>query len=394
MNKYYCCFSLKVPPKSGKKLGSARFRQGFSHFFASLSLFFILPALAMENSLSPPLYRGKNAFHTEIHTSYYYTDSNYTQTFKSRPLSHLLELSEGADEPFFQYMSMEAGLGYTVAKWLSAEIFAKGFWFAQSGDGTRLRFSNWQIQRGGGALRSEQSLPAGFGFIPEFSFSFPFLSLNWQTQKPITDDGSLHFTPAIWLYAVIEDLIYPFVYTGFKIRTQSLSSLLKWKAGLMLKADIAELGFYSYGFWSLTRDKSSGQLGDRAQLLKRVNAGSLRFFSSNPGAIGFTGWLSWHFPYVSLRLSGDIDINGTHYSKGYSFLASLIFQLGGRGEPKMRDMFNQQESDFQPRDMESDESINSAFENQEEQLMQESMEKALKEAEHLEEEKMEQEEEN
>ncbi len=343
----------------------------------------------MEDSPTPPFSRGKNAFHTEIHTGYYYTESNYTQSFKSRQLRDELELSEG-DAPFFQYMNMEAGLGYTVAKWLSAEIFATGFWFAQSGDGSQLRFSGTQLKRGGGALRSEQSLPAGFGFIPEFSFSVPFLSLNRQTQTPITDDGSLHFTPSLWIYAVIEDLFYPFVYTGFKIRTKGLSSLLQWKAGLMLKADIAELGFYTYGFWSLTRDRSSGQSGDRTRLLKRVNAGSLRFFSSNPGAIGFTGFLGWNFPYVSLRLSGDMDINGTHYSKGYSFLASLIFQLGGGGKPKMHDMFNQEESDFQPGNMESTESENSGFE--EDLLMRESAEKALQEAERREEDKIENEE--
>ena len=221
-------------------------------------------------------------------------------------------------------------------------------------------------------------------------FSFPFFLVNKYTEKPITDDGSLHFTPALWIYGVVENILYPFAYTGFQLRTQSLSSLLQWKLGLMLKADIAEVGFYSYGFWSVIRDQSSAQLGDRTQILMRTNAASLRFFSANPGVIGFTGWLGWHFPYVTLRLSGDIDINGINYSRGYSFLASLIVKLGGEKDKKMKDMFDEPQNHFEPQIIEEAESVNSIFENPAEDLrIQQEAEKALTEAEQMEENKIE-----
>ena len=354
----------------------------------SLLLLVSLSPQAQEDTPTPPLSRGGGIFHTEFNTGYYYTESNYTQNFTSQPLRQALGLKNNAPSPFFQYMSMELSLGYSLTDWFEVEAFSSGFWFAQSGNGERLRFSGPQIKRAGVAFRSQQRIAKFFGFIPEFSFSFPFFAIKPHTEKPITDDGSLHFTPAIWIYGVIGEVLYPFAYAGFKIRTQSLSSLLQWKAGAMLKSDIAEIGFYSYGFWSVVRDKSSSAFGDRITMLKRTNAGSLRFFSANPGLVGFMGWLGWHFPYVTLRLSGEMDINGMNYSRGYAFLASLILNLGGH-KKKIDDIFDEQKN-FEPQIIEEAESVNDIFDNPaEDSRIQQEAEQALEEVEQTEEEKIE-----
>lgn len=357
--------------------------------FFSLFLLFSLPLQAREDSLTLPLSRGKNIFHIELNTGYYYTEYNYLQNFQTQSLRQTLNLTSGNSSPFFQYMDSELSIGYSPTDWFEVEVFSSGFWFAQSGNGKRLRFSGPQIKRGGVSFRSHQEIIQVFGFIPEFSFSFPFFSINKGTEKPITDDGSMRFTPSIWLYGAIGEILYPFIYGGFKFRTNSLSSLAQWKAGLMLKADIAEIGFYSYGLWSVIRDKSSSLLGDRFKLLKRTNAGSLKFFSTNPGLIGFTGWLGWHFPHVTLRLSGDIDINGAYHSKGYAFLATLIIELGSK-KARVDEIFHNQHDDFEAQITEDEQSVNDMFNNVvEDSRIQEEAEQALEEAEQEEEEKAE-----
>ncbi len=359
-------------------------------FFILFLVFTPFSLKAQEDSLTLPLSRGGGVFHTEFNTGYYYTESNYTQNFTSQPLRQVLGLDSNASPPFFQYMNMELSLGYSLTNWFEVEVFSSGFWFAQSGNGESLRFSGPQIKRAGLAFRSQQRIAKVFGFIPEFSFSFPFFAIKTQTEKPITDDASLHFTPSLWIYGAVGEVFYPFIYGGFKIRSQALSSILQWKAGAMLKSDIAEIGFYSYGFWSIARDKSSSVLGDRTNLLKRVNAGSLKFFSTNPGLIGFTGWLGWHFPYVTLRLSGDIDINGTNYSRGYTFLASVIIALGGHKKKKVDEIFNEPTEHFEPQMIEEVESVNDIFENpMEDARIQQAAEQALEEGEQTEEEKIE-----
>lgn len=366
-------------------------------YFLSLVCFFSFSIQAREDNITPPLSHGKNTFFIEIHTGYYYTETNYTEPFKSQSLSQFLNPTGKYDVPFFQYMNMDLSLGYSFTEWFELEIFSSGFWFVQSGDGKQLRFKGPQIKRIGGAFRGQQSMASdAFGLIPEFSFSVPFFSVNPQSNKPITDDGSLHFTPSLWMYGVIGDVFYPFLHTGLKLRTQSLSSLLLWKLGAMVKADIAEIGAYSYGFWSVIRDKSSSRLGDRSLLLKKVNAGSMKFFSSNPGLIGVTAWLAWHFPYVTLRLSGDIDLNGTHHSKGYSFLASLIMEFGS--DHKAADeIFNDEPvgpERFEPQITEEEQAVNDIFENATDDMrIQQEAEQALEEAEKAEEGKIEEEQE-
>ena len=156
----------------------------------------------------------------------------------------------------------------------------------------------------------------------------------------------------------------------------------------MLRTAPAELGFYSYGSWSVIRDKSSFRLGDRSKLLKKTNAGSLKFFSSNPGLIGFRGWLGWNFlDIVILRLSGEKDINGTHHAQGYTFLASLIVNWASKKE-RVDDIF-QDSKDFEPNVMEEIQEAENIFENTEKDaLIEQTIEKDLEEAEKHEESKI------
>ena len=114
-------------------------------------------------------------------------------------------------------MNLDFSLGYSPFDWLSMEGFLSGFWFAQSGNGAQLFYSGPQVKRAGGAFRVQPKLGKYFGLIPEFSISFPFYKINPKfTQQPVTDDGSVHVFPSVWLYGVISDIVYIFVQGGFQ----------------------------------------------------------------------------------------------------------------------------------------------------------------------------------
>ena len=299
--------------------------------------------LAYSDGQTPPFY-GEELVRLKLKTGYYYTESNFIGQLRSESLRQTLQLKEGAFPPFFHFMKTGFSLGFSPLSWMSVDTFLEGFWFAQSGNGQGLYFSSPAIKRIGGVFRAPYELKGVFGLIPELSFSYPFFPIDYNTKTPVTDSGVWHFTPSLWVYGVLFDIVRPFGYVGFRWRGQPLSSRFLWKTGLLLKADIAEIGFYVRGFLSATLDQSSGIIGDRINLLKRVNAGSLRFFSANPNMIGGTGWLAWHFPYFTLRLSGNMDFMGYHYSKGYGVLAEMIVKLGKIKKTRVQTIFNRSSS--------------------------------------------------
>ena len=347
------------------------------------------PLGAYEDSQTPPFFQGER-FRLKMNTSYYYTEDNFIGLFQSESLRQSLQLKGGLS-PFFHFMRTGLSLGYSPFSYLSLEAFLEGFWFAQSGNGTQLYFSSPEVKRVGGIVTSHHLIKGVFGFIPRISFSYPFFSINYNTQTPITDDGVWQMTPSLWLYGVLFDVVVPFVQGGFKWRGQPLSSFFQWKAGLMLRADIAEIGLDIHGFWSITLDPSSKDLGDRVQLLKRVNAGSMRFFSANPSGIGGTGWLAWHFPFLTLRFSGDMDWAGARYSKGYGVLAEVIIKIGKIHKTRVESLFEGQKAIFEPNRAKDSALLEQSFNQNQEKVNrfdEEDIDSLFNESEHTEEQKI------
>ena len=360
--------------------------------YAVLILMVVMHCLvpAWDESWTLPI-SGDHIFSAEFRAGYYYTDGNYMQNFSFQSLSQILK-GEGGDRAFFDYMDAGFSMSYAPWSWFEASVFSTGIFFARSQNQT-LNQAGFKVQRAGLAFRSHQRASDGlFGWIPELSLSFPFYSLNNQDIYPITDDGSIYFTPGFWLYGRVEKVFYPFVYTGFKWREDPFSSLLLWKAGAMLKAEIAELGAYYYGFWSVIKDQADPLYGDRFILLKRVNSASMKFASSNPNLIaGFKGWLAWHFPYLTLRIHGEMDINGAFYAKGYGFFASIIMKLGSNKPATVTDIFKQDSSvGFKPHKENEEEALSDIFSDpQESAKMLQEAEQLLEDASDDEERKME-----
>ena len=297
-----------------------------------ITAFYTLLVQASEDSFILPINRKENTPFIELNTEYYYTNSNYTEYFDTIYLS---EISNASNDAFMHYAGQDLSIGYTMQHWIELELFLKGFWFAQNSHRSLSIITNniKTIKRFGMALRSHQKWGRDSGgFIPEFSFSAPIYKVNYSSSVPIVDDGSLHFTPSVWLYLRTLSILYPYVQIGVKLRPQPVSSFVTWKIGTMLKWNIFEAGIHYYGLWTMIKEKSSSESRKKIELLSYTNAGSQKFLSSNPGVMGFTSWLGLNLYNLSLRLSGDIDIFGQNYAKGYSAMLSIIFQI----EPKRK----------------------------------------------------------
>ena len=313
-----------------------------------ITAFYTLLIQASEDSFVLPINRKEKTPFIELNTEYYYTNSNYNEYSDT---IHLSEISN-ASRAFMHYAVQDLSIGYTMQHWIELELFLKGFWFAQSSSHSLSIITNSikTVKRFGIALRSHQKWGRDSGgFVPEFSFSAPIYKVNYNSSVPIVDDGSLHFTPSVWLYFKTLNILYPYMQIGVKLRPQSVSSFVTWKVGTMLKWNIFEWGIHYYGLWTMIKEKSYSESRKKNELLNYTNAGSLKFLSSNPGVMGFTSWLGLNLYNLSLRLSGDIDIFGQNYAKGYSVMLSIIFQI----EPKRKieSLFNdKQEFTIQPQE--------------------------------------------
>ncbi len=299
--------------------------KGIKWFFCFL--LFPCALSAQEDTLTLKWLKDPGVFYLQWDTGYYYTEYNYGGWFERVALG---QTQSPTGLSFFQYMDWDLGLAYNVREWLQGEVFAHGSYFARSGDGSRSHKSSFSIYRLGGALRSQQKGgggSTGFGFIEEFSFSFPVRQLKAGAFRPVADPLSMHFTPSLWAYLSFYEVFYPFVHLGFKVRTRALSALLQFKAGLTLRLGLSELGTYVYGFYSALKGKDLSQKG-HLDLLVKLNGGSLKFASQDPGVVGGLAYIKWYFPYFTLRMAGDMDFNGTSYAKGYRFSLSLTFQQG------------------------------------------------------------------
>ncbi len=309
-------------------------------------------SFAREDTLILPISKRQRTFTAVLNTGYFHTKNNYEYLSQTMSLSQLLQNTgmRGQGPPaIFHYINSDLSLRYSPTKWLEWELFANAFWFAQSYNGQHYLQSTPNIPRAGGTFRTyhlfyDQIL----GLIPELNVSFPFFAFDDSRITPLLDDGTWHITQSLWMYWSVGASFYPFLYTGFKFRSHSLSSILQWKGGFTVESYYSSIGFASYGFWSVIKDQNTLRLSNRTSTLLRVNAGSKKFLSANPGVIGFMGWIGFHLPsHITMRVIGDMDINGTQYAKGFTIYLSMIFEMGTR-HSRAEKLFKKRYRHFEP----------------------------------------------
>ena len=328
---------------------------GLSVFLVPLGIMFVSTAPAEElDVVSLQLPGPGNTFSFELNNGFYYTSSNFNRFLDTEPLSesHAGWQNDGdtaydllfdhmdpgpsgrGKKSRFHYFDFSLKFGYSVKRWFELEAFLKGKWHAKARDFSGRKEKSPHLTRGGFGFMGYRLFPGThFGFNPEITFSVPFKTISpHDIDGPATDDGSIHFTPALWFYfPLLDETVYPFLQMAIKLRTHNLSSFFKWRGGLMIDTGPVDIGMNALGFWPIILDSSSGRGGDRVHYLLNNNAGSLKFYAPNPKLLlAIAPWVTLHISRMFwLKLDGTLDLIGRDYAKGYR----IAFTFGTRFGP-------------------------------------------------------------
>ncbi len=287
------------------------------------SLFLYLVLLNYSELLwsSPRFHTGDLKVHTKF--THYFSKANFSPSGDIHPLSGDNSLS---------LFTTEFGLNYSTNSWF--KLFSTvDYTYGQSLD-PYFKRSNSSITGfsiGGQFLIDGNKL---FLFIPEVSSLTSFISIDPYQESMILSEGvhSLLVGSHILLkYAFIE----PYIYLGFQNRSKKRSELLQWRAGFRKEMGNLYIGSQLAGFTSLSEDGQKNSFAERDDLIYRVNAGSLKFFSYNESHISFENWIRWALNQKwAIQLEYKTSISGKRYAKGYDIGFQVIYNLHNKKRKK------------------------------------------------------------
>lgn len=123
-----------------------------------------------------------------------------------------------------------------------------------------------------------------------------------------------------------------FARAGYDYRTQGLSALLIYGFGAEVIFSDAALGLDFAGYSSASDDEKTSTPSVRETLTNRVNAGSKKFFSINPGLLDGSVYFSYAFnPDFIFKVSAGATVMGSNTADGYH--AGVGFNWGFGGGP-------------------------------------------------------------
>lgn len=287
-------------------------------FFAFLS--FPLTLLANDTSDFPRI-PDQKILSIDIGTEFYQTSQNYTD-------SGLWEsLKPGA---YFQYIAFKPKVTFFPFRRLSLLI---------KGEGMRAKSFNGNER---GKLLSELHLNTyamGLAFHNNkrkplyisagLTLGGPLNQFEENTESLVTGCGCYFVElDSLGVYD-FRSLVYIFYNTKLRYRTSGLSSLWFHKAGGYFQTRRFNFGLSANFFFPLFLDAYQHEPKKRTLVLQRVNAGSHKFYSINPMALSFTGWLELKAGLAGVALYGNIDTFGKNYAKGFTLglLARVVFSM-------------------------------------------------------------------
>ena len=289
---------------------------GFFIFFLFLVLRF--SPVQAEISDLPEVPQGK-ALSFSLNTEFYQTSANYTN------LGEFSDLDEVESGFFFRYISFRPKLTYFPLRWFSINAQVEGLWVTSASKDFERSLLRPNFYSAGFAVHSRTGpLTFSSGLMGGGSLS------GFQDNDEIVIGCNCYFVePNLWVIYDIKSLVYLFYNTSFRYRTFQLSSLWFHKAGGYIQTRRMNFGFSTDFFFSVISDFYKNQPDKRTSILKKVNAGSYRFYGVNPSALSFTTWIEWKVKPLFVSLYGNVDINGRSYSRGFTLGVNtkLIFSL-------------------------------------------------------------------
>lgn len=157
----------------------------------------------------------------------------------------------------------------------------------------------------------------------------PLNQFEENTESLVTSCGCYFVELDSWAVYDLKSLVYIFYNTRLRYRTSGLSSLWFHKAGGYFQTKRFNFGLSANFFFPLFLDSYQQEPKKRTLVLQRVNAGSHKFYSINPMALSFTGWMELKAGLASFALYGNIDTFGKNYARGFTLglLARFVFSM-------------------------------------------------------------------
>ena len=330
--------------------------------FLILCAFFALTGAFKAPALSTPRFpelpSKEKSLSMSLQSEFFYSDSNHLKFGQWKALND----QKGN---YFQYIALHPRLLWTpFSDYIYFELFANSFWVKSVGDRSREVFRPSIAGGGLGFYNKWKNFYAGLelrGGIP-VSQSLPDiegvpLSKNFQTpDELIVGDDSYFVEPGVWLYLQPFPSFYLYYNVSFRHRIFSpLSSLLFNRLGGVVRIKLVDIGLSLDSFFSVLPDTQIQQAERRLELIRRVNAGSYRFYSFNPSLVSFTTWMEFKFQpaFINVYFNGSAPVGmGSNYARGLSVGAVAKFKWGIKSSP-LKEKGMSGELDFNRRDWES-----------------------------------------
>ena len=275
--------------------------------FLLLTVFcFSWKVFSKDTLVTPKWSSKKQPFSIQIQTEYFNTTSNYKL---------LGEYQNLTKENFLTYVSNNLSADYSFFPWLNVEAFFNTMWASSFTDNTlRNKFGITHSGLGFSLLHRFSYFQVGLGF----KGGAPLHQIYPQTNEIVLGDGAYfanyHLTFA---YEHPSKLFHIFYNTNFLYRSFGLSSILFNNIGLNFNTSVINAGLAAQFFMSaLSQDTYTHSPNTRWGITDRVNGGSYKFYSVNPGALSFTGWMEWKLRSINFKVYTNIDTYGQNYAKG------------------------------------------------------------------------------
>ncbi len=166
-----------------------------------------------------------------------------------------------------------------------------------------------------------------FNILPELILIYPFQKVDPQTDTVLIGEGALSAEARLnWqkLWPTFKLLAH----TGFKYRDEGRSSLFTYKLSNEFDLNSFLLGAGFEGFVSVLQDQHTKRTQERLDVVRRVDAGSYRYYSVNPTEHKALGWLGYQFDR-SLSVRGGLDYiyAGGRVAAGYGYFVGIEYSF-------------------------------------------------------------------
>ena len=287
-------------------------------FFTFLSF----PGIVLANEPSDfPRAPDQKILSIDIGTEFYQTSQNFTD-------SSLWEsLKPGA---YFQTIAFKPKVTFFPIRRLSLHIKGEGMWARSfNGDERGKLLSEFHLNSYALGLAFHNDNRKPLYISGGLTAGGPLNQFAENTENLVTGCGCYFAELDAWGIYDFRSLVHIFYNTRLRYRSSGLSSLWFHKAGGYFQTRRFNFGLSANFFFPLFFGCLPTRTKKRTLVLQRVNAGSHKFYSINPMALSFTGWLELKAGIASVALYGDIDTFGKNYARGFTLglSARVVFSM-------------------------------------------------------------------